>query len=56
MTPLLAQMRVPLRWCLCLLLLFCNTSLYCARSCISVAIIYMFPTDTEIEAQLLSAF
>ena len=43
---------VPQRALLCALLLLCNTALYLARTCISVAIIYMFPSDADTEVPM----
>ena len=44
------------RGCLLVTLFFCNCCLYIARTNITVAIIYMFPADDNIEGSLLSAF
>ena len=44
------------RTTLLLVLWFCNVCLYLSRTNITVAIIYMFPTDESIEGSLLAAF
>jgi MFS family permease len=41
---------------LLLLLWLCNVCLYIARTNISVAVVYMFPSDDKIEGRLLSSF
>lgn len=44
------------RTVLLIVLWFCNVCLYLSRTNITVAVIYMFPTDENIEGSLLAAF
>ena len=48
--------RLPFRYVIVALLFGCNICLYCSRACITVAVIYMFPKDENIEGTLLCAF
>ena len=47
--------RLPFRYVIVALLFGCNICLYCSRACITVAVIYMFPKDENIEGTLLYA-
>ena len=47
--------RLPFRYVIVALLFGCNICLYCSRACITVAVIYMYPKDENIEGTLLYA-